>query len=268
MRAQMSKRLGDTLSLVLLFVKVTRLSKLIFFGSQRELHPYQSLHFTMLSTTNAQRSPVNVIDIWAVIKLNSKDAGQKLQVLPMESFTASCTDDSGSLSSVSTQPLDDSSHEEEDRRPIFTQYWKKTGEQPIQLKRRHSSRPSSVSIKQQERIDGTPEPSEDAEDNGGDGPERRGERRSIFGNRYARHSSSAGSLPTIPHPTPIMNTRRAKSTSALPDDNPPSCLRRKGDRPARKRSSSVSFDEKVDIVLFQRPQETWSSEGWSKLFAL
>jgi hypothetical protein len=221
----------------------------------------------MLSTTNnAQRSPVNVIDIWTVIKLNSKDAGQKLQVPPIDSFTASCTEDSGSLSSVSTQPFDDDATPE-DRRPIFPQYWKKTGEQPIQLKRRYSSLPSSISIKQQERIDGIPETSEDADNNGGDGPERRGGRRSIFGNCYApRHSASAGSLPAIPRLPPIV-ARRAKSTSALPDDRPPSCLRRKSDRP-RRRSSSVSFDEKVAIVLFQRPQETWSSEGWSKLFTL
>lgn len=219
----------------------------------------------MLVTTNAQSSPVNVIDIWTVIKFNSKDAGQKLQVPPIDSFTASCTEDSGSISSVSTQePLDDATPAGEGRRPIFIQYWKKTGERPIQLKSR-TSLPSSISIKQQERINGIPEPSKDGGD--GDSPERRGERRSIFENRYApRHSPSAGSLPAIPHLTPII-ARRAKSTSALPDDRPLSCLRRKGDRP-RRRSSSVSFDEKVNVVLFQRPQETWSAEGWSKLFAL
>jgi hypothetical protein len=206
---------------------------------------------------------VNVIDIWKVIQINSKNAGQKLQAPSIDSSTASCTEDSGSLSSVSTQQLDDSTSE--DRRPIITQYL--TREQLIQVKGRHSSLPSSISFKQQKRTDGIAEPSEDAEDNdGGDGPERHGAQRSIFGNCYARHSSSAGSLPTIPDPTPII-IRRAKSPCAFPDNSPPSCLRRKSDRP-RRLSPSVSFAEKVDIVLFQRPQETWSAEGWSKLFAL
>jgi hypothetical protein len=243
--------------------------------------PYSFVMLSSDSKNSAQQSPVSVFDFSAIINLDQDDSGT-LQVPSMicqgvplslhsvtDSITASFTDDSDYHSSVS------SLHPEEEATPkkrfVFAQYWEKTGEQPIQLKRHPYSLPAPNSRTDQEHVESYEKPRLPAHDIESDdhAPKRSPERRSIFGNQGPRISYSERSLPlrVPPSTSTLKMTRKARSASALLD-RPPSILRKDcNSRPRRHSSSSVSFDDKIDVVLFQPPLELWSNGDWSKLFA-
>jgi hypothetical protein len=228
------------------------------------------------ASNHAQLSPVSVFDFSTLINLDH-DESLKMQAPPMfqtvppplDSITASCTeDDSDSLSSISTQDHNEDKEgdiqEEEttpQKRSIFAQYWEKTGEQPFELQRRHSCPyPASNSAGQgAEQVEHIEEPREAAHDGGAP---KSPERRSIFGIHRDLTSSIRSEPPLMLPLRPL--SRKARSASALLD-RPPSILRQKSCE--QQRRHSVSFDEKVDVLFFQPPQENWAGGGWAKLFA-
>jgi hypothetical protein len=230
------------------------------------------------ASDHAQLSPVSVFDFSALVNLDH-DESLKMQAPPMfqavppplESITTSCTeDDSDSLSSISTQDHNEDKKEEDfqeeeatpQKRSIFSHYWEKTGEHPFELQRRHSCPlPASNSAGQgAEQVKKIEEPREAAHDGG---VSKSSERRSIFGIHHDL-SSSIRSEPLLMFPMLRPMSRKARSASTLLD-RPPSILRQKSCE--RQRRHSVSFDEKVDVLFFQPPQENWTCGGWAKLFA-
>jgi hypothetical protein len=221
---------------------------------------------------SAQQSPVSVFDFLAIINLDQDESGT-LQVPSMicqgvppsldsvtDSITASFTDESDYHSSVPSLQHEEGATPK--KRFVFAQYWEKTGEQPIQLKRRSYSLPAPNSRTNQEHVETYKKPRWPAYIESDDhAPKRSPERRSIFGNQGPRISYSERSVQLRVPPT-----RKARSASALLD-RPPSILRKDcNSRPRRHSSSSVSFDDKIDVVLFQPPLEHWSNGDWSKLF--
>lgn len=218
-------------------------------------------------------SPMSVFDFSSFLDLDQKNAVSflKLQhhassmyppqeVPPLDSITLSSSCDSGSLLN----------------RSIFAKYWESTKDPPMVLTRRNhapqeeSPTTRSVSTREHEYVEEHPNAGPLVQQ-----PEtlpKSPERRSIFGNQHqCSLSDSTRSLPNmhlLPKASPMFGQKKARSSSALMD-RPPSILRggqQKGVREQRRRSSSVSFDEKIDVHIFESPQESWSADGWSKFF--
>lgn len=206
----------------------------------------------MCLVTAGNRSPKGVIDFSATIDLDHEEASLKLKVAPMlpltvqpPPITTEYDGDSTSLSSISFH--DNEEHRQDfqeespsQKRSIFTPYWKKTGEEPFDLKQLN---PCLVTLVLNPRSP---------------------TRRSIFG-QTSEMSDSIRSEPFLmPPPRPIL-TRKIRSASTL--DRPVSILRHTDHEPQRR--NSVSFDENDDdVFFFQPPQENWASGGWIHLFSI
>ena len=238
---------------------------------------------------DSTRSPISVLDFADLIQFD-KDESARLQAPelpqrssappPLDSITASQSfedDDSSTLSSLSLQdPHEDTAEQVEPRkRSIFSLYWEKTGQQPIELMLAPAPAKiaSSVSSASDDIVRMNAESFQAHSNNVGifrkDSPAMR---RSIMGSGSWSYSSS---LPLFPSPEPVS---RKKSLSASELEKKTvrrnSCLRQarySGDRESRRDSelslsSSVSFDLNVDIVVFQPPKEKWAAEGWDNYF--
>jgi hypothetical protein len=188
-------------------------------------------------TAGVLASPVSPLDFPHEVLENADDGrlNKSLLAFPdkcyvpdlvLGSITSSaCTDDTSvALSSISDESTDSMVGEVEDgngrKRSIFFQYWKNTGQQPMDLK------PASDSIRSMPVTSASP-PSPSPY---------------LVGDEKARSES------TLVHPKPVSILRESK------------CCRRS------ERSSSVSFDSKVDVIFFQPPAVV-SQGGWSKFFA-
>eukprot|EP00980_Cylindrotheca_fusiformis_P029716 scaffold23772_cov196-Cylindrotheca_fusiformis.AAC.1 len=173
-------------------------------------------------------------------KLNAPN----LRIGPNNSNALSTDDDvSISLSSISEDESNECStndfnnrfgNDSNSRRSIFSEYWNHSGQSPIPLSPRTTrTTPSQVDS----------------------------------------CSDSVRSLPEIPRPLPYLaGDERARSEPILEfhlDRQEPgkSILRKSGGcNQRRERSSSVSFDTKVDVMIFQ-PPPVERKGNWSKLFA-
>jgi hypothetical protein len=229
-------------------------------------------------------SPVSVIDITDVlVQLDQIETLVELQAPsmpglspPVEIITASFTEETDSISSLSTGVQEEESAENNKKgclpnRSIFSKYWEKTGEEPVKPQSRMASlrrqRAVAGGMDQSRTYFSQPSEGSDFADCSmrtrcSQEQEQRSRRRSIFG--HTAMPASLRSLPTLATEDEEVRPtfrRKARSASAL-QERPPSCLQRR----ARRRSSSVSFDEKIDVVIFQKPQEQFSEEGWEQLF--
>jgi hypothetical protein len=260
-----------------------------------------SLHPTMMcKNTTSQNlkiqcgSPVSVMDLSAVFEQLDQIEGLKLVQAPamtgglsfpvLDSITASLTEEADSISSLSTDAHQDGSAEANEgrcvpnKRSIFSKYWEMTGEKALKPQNRmaslrrqraiadgmdksrahYSSQPSEQEGTSCDMLDYSMRTTCSQEQE----QQERPRRRSIFGHKAL--PPSLRSLPTMANEDeelkPVFRTK-ALSASALQEL--PSCLRCHA---PRRRSSSVSFDEKIDVLVFQKPQEQFSEDGWEQLF--
>jgi hypothetical protein len=210
---------------------------------------------TVLESTS---SPVSVFDFSSFVLLRqdetarlptiAKGAGDAPPTL--ESIT---TASSSSLSSISTQDQQEyygsPVQVQQRKRSIFSHYWKKTGHTPIEL---------------------TPSTEDSSESVQAEAPQKS---RSVMGER-----SSSYSTPSLSNTFTLRTqTRKSASSSALEvkqgGRSYQSCLRTSrfsGSGRPRSNScfSAVDFSDQVDVVIYQKPTETYSEEGWSRFFSI
>jgi hypothetical protein len=195
-------------------------------------------------TAGVMASPVSPLDFPHEVLENADDGRRNKSLLAfpdlvLDSITSSaCTDDSSvALSCISDESIDSMVEEVEDgsgrKRSIFCQYWKNTGQQPMDLK------PASNSIRSMQPMDSKP-----ASDSIRSMPVTSASPPSP----YLVGDEKARSEPTLVHPKPVSILRQSKS----------------GRR--RERSTSVTFGDKVSVLFFQPPAVV-IHEGWSKFFA-
>jgi len=269
------------------------------FARRPPVHPLILSSYNMMCKNTTSQylkmqcgSPVSVIDISAVFEQLDQLESLKLRApsmtrlsFPVDSITASFTEETDSISSLSTGAhQDDDSAGEGDRereanqRSIFSKYWQLTGEKPLKPQSRMASLRRQRAIadgmyKSRAHCFSHPSQHEGTNSDMADCSMRttcsqeqheRPRRRSIFGHKAL--PPSLRSLPTMVNEeeaiAPIFH-KKTRSASAL-QERPASCLRCHA--ASRRRSSSVSFDEKIDVVIFQKPQEQFSEDGWEQLF--
>jgi hypothetical protein len=201
-------------------------------------------------------------------------------------------DDSASVSSVSTvgsTPAtstganvgsSSSPTDRPQRRSMFTKYWKTTGEEPLlSLLRRTQELPLSSSQSPPSPITELA-PTDSTASTDSESPSSPiSQRRSIFALPSAQRSHSVPSLSAInttpdPHHRPI--TRKSASSGELKASS--SCLREARFSGYERRGflndishncslSRVRFDmESVDVLLFEKPLESYATDGWSENF--
>jgi hypothetical protein len=248
-----------------------------------------------ITTMSFPKSPVNVADFARMIEFGVQPnvatglmapclskhwaITTAIEAAMKDSVTESCsTDDevlsfSSSLSSHSQNEEDldlgfeiqsrtssNSRKREENRRSIFSHYWKNTGQEPLELIREQprslprSPRKMHLSLMAKETAPAPVSP-------------KKSPSRSIFGLPTSENLSSMQSLPEmriISSSERLQSNRRTRSTSCLHTKRLPSCLR-KSERSIAS-SSSVSFNAKVQVITFQAPVENWSDGSWTKVF--
>ncbi len=164
------------------------------------------------------------------------------------------------------------SGENEDRRLIFSQYWRTTGQEPLKLVREYSRMPRSRSGPNLALLDGeavSPRPDYPVAPTSN--------RRSIFELDRSKALTPMRSLPemnSIPLSGRMMPNRKQRSTSCSGSslERLPSCLRTNSSltsserRPLSVSSSSVRFDTHVKVISFERPLENWTDGSWADLF--
>ena len=192
-------------------------------------------------------SPMRVVDFSALEKRGLVMKCGKSLAPPPDAAT-DYTDDSGSLSSVSSHTGVEARHEEAGKRTIFARYWEKSKLLP------QTEKPEPIS----------PPPRFDNPKNG---------RRSIFSDvSRASNVSRATSVPSLPDCSIPRMARRALSSPELEKQLPRgSCLKASRFSGSRRRASirsdsSVSFDTNVDVLHYKPPVEIFAVDGWSKFF--
>jgi hypothetical protein len=233
---------------------------------------------------------VNVVDFASLIefdeispsKLKAPELTRSMRLVrTRDSLTASSTADeedevlsfSSSLSSHSEDENDQDlggfeiqtsrSGREEDRRSIFSHYWKTTGQEPLELIRENSH--SIIRSPANARLSLL-----DKEDPPAPVTPRHKSRRSIFGMERSEVHASMRSLPemsAVSSAERMESARKTRSASCLQSKRLPSCLR-KSDRSTASSSSSVTFDAQVQVITFERPIENWSDGSWTKVFGV
>jgi hypothetical protein len=181
----------------------------------------------------------------------------------LSSFSTQYQEDYGSCVPV-TQQRKRSIHVQQQKRSIFSHYWTRTGQKPIELT------PSTEAS-----TEDSSESSVQAEATQNSGHKRQDQlfpqdkkvavpctipRRSIMGERASSYSN-----PSFSTFNPRALTKKSASQS---------CLRtsRFSGSNSRTRSNScssaVGFSDQVDVVIYQKPAETFSEEGWSRFFSI
>jgi hypothetical protein len=228
---------------------------------------------SMMDSTAIDEATTNVVF------LSKKPLSGEDSLPQLEPFTT--YDDSASVSSVSTvgstsatpTGITTSTNDRPPRRSMFTRYWKSTGQEPLlSLLRRPQVLPLSS-------IQSPPSPTKLAPSTASESPSSPvSQRRSIFALPEAQRSYSVPSLSVIsttpdPH-NPI--TRKSALSGELKASS--SCLREVRFSGGKRRaslndishcssSSSVRFDmESVDVLLFEKPLESYAADGWSENF--
>lgn len=248
---------------------------------------FVSQHQSTMKTENqcaSSPSMVNVFD-FSLFVLLRQDETERLQAPsmankgavapPLESIA---TDSTSSLSTISTQDQEDESsvqevltldQDQEDessihevpqrKRSIFSPYWKKTGEKPLELTA--FTKASSESV---QAAEAPHNPGHERQDRLFPQAEKvvipsTIPRRSIMGARASSYSN-----PSLSTFTPRAQTKKSASQS---------CLRTSrfsgSNSPPRSNScsSAVGFSDQVDVVIYQKPVETFSEGGWSRFFS-
>jgi len=192
---------------------------------------------------------------------------------PLDEVTT-CSDDSASVSSVSSDEtegsMNDDDFNDQTPRSIFKTYWeKKGGSASI----RRSSQPTDYT----QSLSGcaSDEESESSSANTYERTLRKNEgvstssRRIIFGTGCYSQSTPTLSLSTL-----VNDFRKTRSSSELERKPKASCLRpcRYSGQQQRNTSegstaeASVTFSKQVKVATFQPPLEKWAAAGWSDFF--
>lgn len=224
-------------------------------------------------------SPVSVFDFSSFMQLRQEETARleapsvakvACAAPPLESIT---TASSSSLSSISTRDQEDDSsiQVQQRKRSIFSHYWKKTGEKPIEMT--PSTEDSSASVPAElpqssshERLDQLFPQAEKVT------IPPTIPRRSIMGERASSYSN-----PSFSTLNQSAQTKKSVSSSELEvkrSQCSQSCLRESRFSGSNRRSrsnscsSAVDFSERVDVVIYEKPVETYSEEGWSRFFSI
>lgn len=192
---------------------------------------------------------------------------------PLDQFTA-CSDDSSIISALS---YDEDDQESSPPRSIFAKYWKKnqgevknarvTGKQStprIPTVETTSLEESSVisyerSLMVNEGVQCVSPVT----------------RRRIFEKKCLSESSPTLTLISLASLSHDKAVRKAKSASTLLEQRPrASCLRpsrfsggKRLDFDSSSSFASVSFSDRVDTIVFEKPVENWAANGWSAWFS-
>ena len=185
---------------------------------------------------------------------------------PLESITTTCPDSTDSLSTLSST-FEKALNEEDPspsrgKRSIFGLYWNKTGQTPLHFQQQQPSR-----VEGEERLcpRSAKEPAHDPDDLSSVPASRR----SIFGHRAKEETRielpSTWMIDTSPFvPPPLEHGRKARSDSAL-CVAPSSSILRDPNNTRRRRSSSVSFSEKIDVVIIKN-KDAEQTSWWLRKF--
>lgn len=175
-------------------------------------------------------------------------------------YSSAETEDSSTCSSVSSDELLEESPPAAAPRSIFQSYWKTHSRPAPPLEQ--ASRDLEHVLKSSK--------SEEEEQERSASINRR--RRRIFID-VGCGSSSSSSQQHVPEEVLSLvgalrprEVRKTKSAPGLVVRPGASCLRQ-GKSARRRSDSSVTFSDQVDVVYFERPKETWASDGWSKFFS-
>lgn len=165
---------------------------------------------------------------------------------------------------------------QQQKRSIFSHYWMKTGQNPIELtpSTAEDSSESALTVVEAPQNFGHDRQEQffpqQAENVASPASTIRG-RGIMLGERASSYYSNP-SFSTVTTPARAQTKKKKSGASQS------SCLRTSsrfsGSRNSRSCtsnsacSSGVGFSDQVDVVIYQKPSETYSEEGWSRFFSI